>query len=156
MNFSSVYYTTSLSGAYQVDFAIVSLLFLSNAIGFFLGGVTNMKIADKIGFGRTSLLGELILTLIDDDIQRTYLYRSINPSRRICYSGVGSPVPTFCDWLCDCWLGPRCGRKFSSHIDASSSRLCRTRKAICMLPQCKAAVPLWVFFTPLMVRHIPH
>ncbi|KZS91216.1 MFS general substrate transporter [Sistotremastrum niveocremeum HHB9708] len=45
---------------YGVDFAIVSLLFLSNAIGFFLGGLTNMKIADKIGFGRTSLLGASI------------------------------------------------------------------------------------------------
>ncbi|KZS91217.1 MFS general substrate transporter [Sistotremastrum niveocremeum HHB9708] len=42
---------------YGVDFATVSLLFLSNSIGFFIGGLSNMKLTDKLGFGRISLIG---------------------------------------------------------------------------------------------------
>ncbi|KZS91214.1 MFS general substrate transporter [Sistotremastrum niveocremeum HHB9708] len=48
---------------YKVDFAIVSLLFLSNSIGFIVGALSNIKLSDKIGFGKTFVAATIALII---------------------------------------------------------------------------------------------
>ncbi|KAI0064423.1 MFS general substrate transporter [Artomyces pyxidatus] len=48
-----------IQGVYHVGFAVVSLLFIMNCVGFVVGSLSNIYLTDRIGFGRVIVLGSV-------------------------------------------------------------------------------------------------
>ncbi|KAF8484334.1 MFS general substrate transporter [Gautieria morchelliformis] len=48
---------------YHVNFAIVSLLFVSNCVGFVIGALSNVFFTERFGFGKTIVLGAIGQTI---------------------------------------------------------------------------------------------
>ncbi|KAA1472111.1 MFS general substrate transporter [Dentipellis sp. KUC8613] len=46
-----------VQAVYNVGFAIVSLIFLMNSVGYVVGSLLNIVLTDKLGFGKTIVLG---------------------------------------------------------------------------------------------------
>ncbi|KAF8474505.1 MFS general substrate transporter [Russula ochroleuca] len=46
-----------IQSAYHVNFAVVSLIFVANSIGFVIGSTANIVLNDKLGFGKVIVLG---------------------------------------------------------------------------------------------------
>ncbi|KAI0694037.1 major facilitator superfamily domain-containing protein [Cytidiella melzeri] len=46
--------------AYNVSYAVVSLIFMSNFVGFMIGALANVYIVDEFGFGKAMVLGATI------------------------------------------------------------------------------------------------
>ncbi|THH06656.1 hypothetical protein EW145_g3933 [Phellinidium pouzarii] len=42
---------------YHIGFTVVSMIFISNCIGFVIGAVANVRMTQKLGFGRTIVIG---------------------------------------------------------------------------------------------------
>ncbi|KAL5481131.1 hypothetical protein ACEPAI_10072 [Sanghuangporus weigelae] len=49
----------ALQRTYHVGFAIVSLVFVANGVGFVSASIANVSVAQKIGFGKTLVIGSL-------------------------------------------------------------------------------------------------
>jgi fucose permease len=45
---------------YSVSYSIVSLIFISNFVGFFAAALSNVWFTDRLGLGKTLVLGALI------------------------------------------------------------------------------------------------
>ncbi|ETW78487.1 hypothetical protein HETIRDRAFT_460335 [Heterobasidion irregulare TC 32-1] len=48
---------------YNVNYTIVSLIFVANCIGFVIGSVSNILLTDKVGFGKVIVLGSIAQTI---------------------------------------------------------------------------------------------
>ncbi|EJD07347.1 MFS general substrate transporter [Fomitiporia mediterranea MF3/22] len=48
---------------YNVNFTIVSLIFIMNCVGFLLGAATNVFLTERLGFGKVLVLGSLAQTV---------------------------------------------------------------------------------------------
>ncbi|KAA1472114.1 MFS general substrate transporter [Dentipellis sp. KUC8613] len=46
-----------IQSVYHVGFTVVSLVFISNCVGFVIGSVSNIWLTDKLGFGKAIVLG---------------------------------------------------------------------------------------------------
>ncbi|RDX47216.1 MFS general substrate transporter [Lentinus brumalis] len=49
-----------LQAHYHIGFAVVSLVFVTSACGFFLGAMANVYLTDKFGFGKVLLIGAVL------------------------------------------------------------------------------------------------
>ncbi|CAL1713982.1 unnamed protein product [Somion occarium] len=52
-----------IQGVYHVGFAVVSLIFVFNAIGFLVASVANVYLSDKLGFGTVMIIGATVQTI---------------------------------------------------------------------------------------------
>ncbi|THH16127.1 hypothetical protein EW146_g4461 [Bondarzewia mesenterica] len=48
-----------IQSVYHVGFAVVSLVFISNCVGFVIGSVSNIMLTDRVGFGKVIVLGSI-------------------------------------------------------------------------------------------------
>ncbi|KAA1472078.1 MFS general substrate transporter [Dentipellis sp. KUC8613] len=48
-----------IQSVYNVGYTIVSLIFISNCVGFVVGSVSNIWFTDRLGFGKTIVLGSV-------------------------------------------------------------------------------------------------
>ncbi|EIN13101.1 MFS general substrate transporter [Punctularia strigosozonata HHB-11173 SS5] len=53
----------TIQRVYHVDFAIVSLIFVCNCVGFIAGALANVWLADRVGFGKAMFLGASSTTI---------------------------------------------------------------------------------------------
>ncbi|KAL5498901.1 hypothetical protein ACEPAH_1419 [Sanghuangporus vaninii] len=49
----------ALQRNYHIGFAVVSLVFVANAVGFVSASIANVSVAQKVGFGKTLVIGSL-------------------------------------------------------------------------------------------------
>lgn len=70
---------------YHVGFAVVSLIFVSNCVGFVIGAAANVALTDRLGLGKVMVLGSWPSITVISSKMNDYLCRVCCPMCSLCY-----------------------------------------------------------------------